>query len=280
MRYLFTLRVIRKERAMSSNTTNNWLTNAWLITKRDMLHWKHQPWTVLIGWFFPIMTLLLFGTLFGGAMDGPQGTSYYDFLVPGVLVMVVLFSIETTLLAMTTDASKGVTDRFRSMPIGASAVVLGRCIADMLNSIVGVAIMIGAGLLVGWEWHNGLGSFAVAVGLLFLLRFALLWVGIFIALKSKGPESVATAQIMVWPVAFLSSIFVNPATMPTWLAWIVEWNPVSVTATAMRELFGNPSYDGLTWAGDNAVLVAVLLPLLIIAVFMPLSMSAYANLRK
>ena len=259
---------------------NSWLTNAFIIAKRDILHWKQDPGTPILGWASALMILLIFGSLFGGAIDVPDGVSYYDFLLPGMLAMTMLFGIETTLMAVTSDAQKGVTDRFLSMPIGSSAVVLGRCLADMLNSIIALALMIGAGLLLGWEWNNGMGNFFAAIGLLLLLRFALLWVGIYIGVATKSPAAVMAAQILIWPLGFLSSIFVSPTTMPSWLAFIAEWNPLSATASAIRELFGNPSYESASWASENAMLLAVALPLVIVAVFMPLSVWAYRNLKK
>lgn len=268
---------------MTSTTTrprNNWLTNALIIAKRDILHWKQDPGTVILGWASALMILLIFGSLFGGAIAMPDGVSYYDFLLPGMLAMTMLFGLEVTLMAVTDDSKKGVTDRFLSMPIGSSAVVLGRCIADMLNSIIGLVLMIGAGLLLGWEWNNGSASFFAAIGLLLLLRFALLWVGIYIGLATKSAGAVMAAQILVWPIGFLSSVFVNPTTMPSWLAFVAEWNPLSATASAARELFGNPGYASSSWAGENALLLAVAWPLLIVAIFMPLSMWTYRTLKK
>lgn len=267
---------------MTSTTIrrNNWLTNAFILAKRDILHWKQDPGTVILGWASALMILLIFGSLFGGAIDVPDGVQYYDFLLPGMLAMTMLFGIEVTLMGVTSDAQKGATDRFLSMPIGSSAVVLGRCIADMLNSIIGLALMIGVGVLLGWEWNNGLASFFAAIGLLLLLRFALLWVGIYIGVATKSAGAVMAAQILIWPIGFLSSVFVSPATMPSWLATIAEWNPLSTTASAIRDLFGNPSYNGMSWASENALLLAIILPLIITAIFMPLSMRAYRNLKK
>src|SRR5688500_2683240 len=110
------------------------LADAWTIARRDLLHWAQQPGTVLLGWFFPVMIALMFGGLFGGAISVPGGAGYFEFLMPGMFAMTMFFGLEATMLGVTTDAAKGVTDRFRSLPIHASAVVLGRCIADMLNA--------------------------------------------------------------------------------------------------------------------------------------------------
>src|SRR5579863_3567230 len=228
--------------------------DAWTITRRDLTHWRLRPTAVIMGWVFPVMIVLMFGLLFGGAIRVPNGGNYFEFLMPGMFATTMLFGLETTMIAVTTDASKGVTDRFRSLPMSASAVVLGRCIADMLNSIVGLATLIGTGLLLGWRWHAGLDAVLAAVGLLLLLRFALLWVGIFFGLLAKGPESVASVQILVWPISFLSNVFVNPSTMPSWLGAIAQWNPLSATTSAIRQLFLNPGWQANAWVSEHAVL--------------------------
>lgn len=256
------------------------LMDAWVITRRDLQHWRLQPGPVILGWVFPIMIVLMFGLLFGGAIPVPEGGSYFEVMMPGMFAMTMLFGIETTMVAVTTDAAKGITDRFRSMPMNASAVVLGRCLADMLNSMIGLIVLIGTGLLVGWRWNNGLGAALAAFGLLLLLRFAVLWVGIFLGLNAKGPEAVVSVQILVWPVSFLSNILVDPDTMPAWLGAIAQWNPLSATASATRELFSNPGWQGGSWMAEHAVLLAVVSPVLLIAIFMPVSIRKYRRLNR
>lgn len=255
------------------------LADTWTITRRDITHWRLQPAPVIIGWVFPVMIVLMFGGLFGGAMQVPNGVSYFEFLMPGMFTMTMLFGLETTMIAVTTDAAKGVTDRFRALPINAAAVVLGRCLADMLNAVVGLLVMLATGLLLGWRWHGGLDAALAAIGLLLLLRFALLWLGIFMGLRAKGPESVAAIQILVWPVGFLSNVFVAPATMPVWLGVLAQWNPLSATAAAVRALFGNGSFGGDSWIAQHAVTMAVVWPVLLVAIFLPLSVRAFRKLR-
>jgi ABC-2 type transport system permease protein len=254
------------------------LVDAWTIAKRDLQHWRHQPGAVIVGWLFPIMIMLIFGLLFGGAMRMPQGESYFEFLIPGMFATTMFFGLESTMIAVNMDAAKGVTDRFRAMPMSATAVVLGRCIADMLNSVVGLVVMIAAGLLFGWRWHGGLAAAAAAIGLLLLLRFALLWIGIYFGLAAKGPESLTAVQILVWPVSFLSSVYVDPATMPTWLSVLAQWNPLSATASAARDLFMNPNWQLNTWMAENAVLMAVVWPVLLTLIFLPLSARKFRGL--
>jgi ABC-2 type transport system permease protein len=233
-----------------------------------------------MGWFFPVMIVLMFGLLFGGAIRVSHGGSYFEFLMPGMFATTMLFGLEATMIAVTTDASRGVTDRFRSLPMSASAVVLGRCLADLLNSIVGLAVMVGVGLLLGWRWYAGLAPALAAVGLLLLLRFALLWVGIFFGLRAKGPESVTSVQILVWPISFLSNAFVDPATMPPWLEVCAQWNPLSATTSAIRQLFLNPGWQAGSWSAEHAVLLAMVWPVLLVAIFLPLSVRAYRRLNR
>ncbi|RKR92134.1 ABC transporter DrrB family efflux protein [Micromonospora pisi] len=248
------------------------------ITRRDLAHWARQPWQIVIALLFPVLTVLMFGYLLGGGMTVPGGGDYREFLLPGMFALTMVFGLETTFAAVATDAARGVTDRFRSMPMAPSAVVVGRGAADLLNSLVGLALMIGCGLAVGWSWHQGPARAAAAIGLLLLLRFALLWVGIFLGLLARGPEALVAVQILVWPLGFLSNTFAAPETMPGWLGAIAEWNPLSSTVAATRELFGNPGWGGESWVSQHALLMAVLWPTLLLVVFCPLSVRRYRRL--
>jgi ABC-2 type transport system permease protein len=254
--------------------------DGWTVTRRDLIHWTRQPFAIAVGLLFPVMLVLVFGYLFGGGMTIPGGGSYLDFLLPGMFAMTMAFGVEATFTAVSTDASRGVTDRFRSMPMAASAVVVGRSAADMINSVLGLAVMLACGLAVGWQWHNGPAAAAAAVALLLWLRFALLWLGIFLGLLIKSPEAVMMIQILIWPIGFLSSAFASPADMPGWLGTIAAWNPLSSTAAATRQLFGNPGWGGDTWIAEHAILMAAVWPLIIVAVFFPLSVRAYRRLNR
>jgi ABC transporter DrrB family efflux protein len=257
------------------------VADGWTITRRDILHWTRDPGPVIVGLLFPVLMVVMFGYLFGGAMTVPGGgDGYREFVMPGMFAMTMAFGLEATMIAVSTDAQKGVTDRFRSMPIAPSAVVSGRAGADMLNSVLGLAVIMGAGLLIGWRAHTGPLDVLAAVGLLLLLRFALLWLGIYLGLVIKGPESVVMVQILVWPVTFLSNTFVAPGTMPGWLGTIAEWNPLSSTVAATRDLFGNPSWGADSWVADHALLMAVAWPVVLIAIFAPLSVRRFQRLSR
>lgn len=259
--------------------TMRWaVADGWVLTSRALAHWARKPGEVAVGLLFPVMVVLMMGYLFGGQMDVPGGGGgYRAFIVPGMFALTMAFGVETTFAAIASDASKGVTDRFRSMPMASSAVVVGRATADMLHSVVALAVMAACGVLIGWRVHDGAGRALAGLGLLLLLRFSLVWLGVYLGLVAKGPESVAAVQILVWPIGFLSSALVAPSTMPGWLGAIAEWNPMSATVTACRELFGEPAAGG-SWAAQHSVLMAVVWPLVIAAVFLPLSVRRYRAL--
>jgi len=254
------------------------LRDGWTVTRRDLLHWAAQPGTMLIGLFFPVLIVLMFAYILGGSMSVPGGGDYKDFLLPGMFALTMVFGLESTVTAMVTDLNRGVTDRFRSIPMASSAVVVGRSTADMLNSVAGLLIMVLCGLAVGWRWNEGVGRALIAVVLLLWLRFAMLWLGIWLALLFQRPEAVNAVLILVWPIGFLSNVYASPESMPAWLGAVAEWNPLSSTAAAARDLFGNPGVGGDSWIAQHAVLMAVVWPLLLIAVFFPLSVRRYRGL--
>ncbi|WP_399935215.1 ABC transporter permease [Streptomyces kanamyceticus] len=249
------------------------------MTRRELAHWARQPVQVLVGLVFPVMLLLMFNYLIGGG-KGIAG-DYAEFLVPGMFALTMAFGLDATMVAVTADLNKGVVDRFRSMPMANGAVLVGRSAADMLQSFASLIVMMGVGLAIGWRWHGSLGAVLGAIGLLMLLRFAMLWLGIHLAMVAGRPELVSAVQILVWPVGFLSNAFTVPETMPGWLGAVVEWNPMSATATAVRDLFGNDAgATGTSWAAEHAGLLAVVWPLLLVGVFLPLAVRRFAGLSK
>ncbi|WP_428953215.1 ABC transporter permease [Streptomyces sp. cg35] len=245
--------------------------DSWTMTRRELAHWARQPVRIVVGLVFPVMLLVMFGYLIGGG-KGVEG-DYVDFLVPGMLALTMAFGLESTMLAVTQDLNKGVIDRFRSMPMVDGAVLVGRSVADMLQSAAALAVMAGVGYALGWRAHGSLGALAGAFGLLLLLRFAMLWIGIWLAMVAGKPELVQAVQILVWPVGFLSNAFTVPATMPDWLGAVVEWNPMSATASSVRHLFGNPG-------GADEVWLAVVWPVGLLAVFFPLAVRRFAALSR
>ncbi|MGI9821996.1 ABC transporter permease [Agromyces sp. Marseille-Q5079] len=258
----------------------NALREGWLIAGRDLLHWVREPWGLVFGLAFNIMLILLFGFLFGGAIEVPGGGDYIAFLLPGMFALTMLFGLEGTMTAMAEDAKRGITDRFRSLPISSASVALGRAIADLANSALSLGVLMVGGLLIGWRPTTGPAEIALGIVLLLWLRFALLWLGVFLGLSFRGTGATTAVQVLVWPIGFLSTVFVSAETMPGWLGVVATWNPVSATATAARELFGNPTGVTSGWMAENAVLAASVWPLVITLVFLPLTATAYRHLRR
>ncbi|MCI3932170.1 ABC transporter permease [Streptomyces sp. AN091965] len=263
-----------------AGTAVGWaLADSWTMTRRELAHWARQPVQVVVGLAFPVMLLLMFNYLIGGG-KGVEG-DYVEFLVPGMFALTMVFGLDATMVAVTGDLNKGVVDRFRSMPMTNGAVLVGRSVADMFQSFASLLVMMGVGLAIGWRWHGSLGGAAGAVGLLLLLRFAMLWLGIYLAMVAGRPELVVAVQILVWPVGFFSNAFTVPGSMPDWLGAAVEWNPMSATATAARDLFGNaPASTASSWATTHADLLAVLSPLVLVAVFLPLAVRRFGALSR
>jgi ABC-type multidrug transport system permease subunit len=256
------------------------LSDTWTLTLRGINHWIRQPLPVIGGMAFMVMLVALYGFLFGGAMSVPGGGNYLEFLMPGMFVMTMAFGIGETMSLVAADADRGVTDRFRSMPMAPSAVLLGRSLTDMIYASVGLAVMIGAGLLLGWRWHGGVGDTAAAIGLLLLLRFAMLWVGMYLGLLVPSPAAVTSVSTLLFPLTMVTVAFAASETMPAWLGFIAEVNPLSATIYATRDLFGNPGGHGTSLVAQNAELLAIVWPLLIVAVFAPLAMRRYRSLSR
>ena len=246
------------------------LTDSWTMTRRELAHWARQPVQAVVNLVFPVMLLLMFGYLIGGGR-GVEG-AYIDYLVPGMLALTMAFGLEGTMIAVTQDLNKGVIDRFRSMPMANGAVLVGRSVADMLQSALALLVLMGVGYALGWRADGGPGAFLGAVGLLLLFRFAMLWIGIHLALVAGKPEMVQAVQILVWPIGFLSNALALPGSMPGWLGTVVEWNPMSHTATAVRDLFGG--------TGAESLGAAIVWPLVLLAVFFPLAVRRFARLSR
>lgn len=256
------------------------VADTWTITRRDLQHWRHLLGARVFGWLWPIILMALFLGLIGGALSGEVGGRYIDFVMPGVLAMTVFLGLEGTMAAVSQDASRGITDRFRSLPMSGLAVVGGRCVADLLDSLITLGVVVAGGLLFGWRPDTTVPQALAVGGLLLLLRVAMLWVGIFVGLKASTPEALMPVNLLVWPILFFSSVFIDTSTMPRWLGLIAEANPLSATATTVRALLGAPVVGGEGWLVDNAPLLAIVWPLLIIAVFLPLAVSTYRHLRR
>ena len=250
---------------------------AWRNTRGGL----RVPDTQIYMFIQPIMFVLLFAYVFGGAIVVPgfetDPLAYRRILMAGIFVQTMAFAVAPASVGLADDMQKGLIDRFRSLPMARSAVIGGRVVSDLANQFVVLIIMMICGLIVGWRVEGTALGFLGAVGILLFFAFAMLWVGAFIGLSVGNPQVAASAGLIwLFPVIFLSNAFVPPQTMPTVVRTIAEWNPVSAIVAACRDLFGNPNpVASDAWPMQHPVLASVLWCILIIAVFAPLAINKY-----
>jgi len=232
-----------------------------------------------------IMFVLLFAFVFGGAIPipGAPGASFYrEYLMPGIFVQTLVFGCGTTAIGMADDMQKGIIDRFRSLPMAQSAVLIGRSFSDVIyNAGILVVLMI-TGYLVGWSVHTGVVAFLEGVALLLLFSYAVSWVGIWLGLVvpsvEVGQQVVFTA---LFPIVFISNVFVPLQGLPDWLQPIAKWNPVSVLTAAIRDLWGNPNpAAGTGLPFDQPILISLIWIAVILAAFVALGTRRYRNISR
>jgi ABC transporter DrrB family efflux protein len=242
------------------------VTDAAVVTGRNLRHFIRQPQLLIFSTIQPIMFVLLFVYVFGGAVKGslPKGVSYADFLLPGIFVQSVAFRATQTAVGLAEDLDRGVVDRFRSMPMARSAVLLGRTLADLVRNVLIIALMIGVGYLVGFSFHAGVSQALASIVVVAAFGFALSWIFAFVALTVHGAEAAQAAGfVVIFPLVFASSVFVPLATMPSWLQAFSRASPVTLTANAARAYAlvpGTPTSlaEAAAWIGG---LLVVFIPL-------------------
>jgi ABC-2 type transport system permease protein len=235
---------------------------------RGMLKIKHVPEQLIDVTLTPVLFVLLFTYLFGGAIAGST-SEYLQFLLPGVLVMSVLFTTVYSGVALNTDVTKGVVDRFRSLPIRPSSPLIGAVVGDSVRYLIGAVVIIALGLALGYRPEGGVIGVAGAVALVIVFSFGLSWVFTTVGLLMRAPNAVMNAGFMgLFPLTFLTNVFVDPDTLPGWLKAFVEVNPISHLVTASRDLM-----DGTTPGREIAVALGT--AALLTAVFAPLTTYLY-----
>jgi ABC-2 type transport system ATP-binding protein len=250
------------------------LTDSAVVTMRNLRHFWRQPDLLVFSTIQPIMFVVLFVYVFGGAVGLalPPGVTYVDYLLPGIFVQSVTFRASNTAVGLSEDLRRGVIDRFRSMPMARSAVLLGRTTADVVRNILIIGLMVVVGYLVGFRFQAGVIPAVACVALVAAFGFALSWIFAFVSLVVRGAETAQTAGfVLLFPLVFASSVFVPVSTLPSWLQPIAEASPVTLTADAARSLALNGGVpDSL--AGSLAWIVGIL------AVFVPLSVWRYRRM--
>jgi ABC transporter DrrB family efflux protein len=251
-----------------------------VVAKRNLIKIKRVPDLLVFTTMSPIMFVLLFAYVFGSAIE-IEGLDYREFLIAGIFAQTVIFGATITGAGLAEDMQKGIIDRFRSLPMSRSAVLVGRTASDVLNNVITITVMSLTGLLVGWRIRSSFGEALAGFLLLLLFAYAVSWVFACVGLLVPSPEVVNNASfIVIFPVTFIANTFVPSENLPSVLRVFAEWNPVSSVTQAARELFGNlpPGYPEPTaWSLQNPVVYTLLWVALLLAVFVPLAIRLYAR---
>ncbi|HEY3141472.1 MAG TPA: ABC transporter permease [Acidimicrobiales bacterium] len=244
--------------------------DAMVIARRNLIGIARTPQLLVFATIQPIMFVLLFRYVFGGAIDVP-GVSYVDYLIPGIIVQTVVFGATSTAVGLSEDMSKGIIDRFRSLPMSRSAVLGGRTIADLVRNVFVVLLMIAVGTAVGFRFHNGFRPAVAAVFVALLLGYSLSWVFALIGLTVADPESAQLAGFLpIFPLVFASSVFTSIQSMPGWLQAFAKVQPITRAADTVRALTqGGPVAANLIWT--------LLWSIAFLAVFAPLAVRRYRH---
>ncbi len=254
------------------------LSDGAVVAKRNLLKITRLPDLLVFSTVQPIMFVLLFAYVFGSAIVVP-GVEYTEFLMGGIFVQTVVFGATITGAGLADDIKKGIIDRFRSLPMAQSAVLVGRTTSDLLNNLLVVTIMALTGLVVGWRIHTSLWEALAGFALLLLFAYAISWMMATVGLSVSSVEVVNNASfIVIFPLTFISNAFVPTTNFPTVLKVFAEWNPVSAVVQAVRELFGNTNPLGPvseSWPMQNAVLASLTWIVIILVVFVPLAVSRF-----
>jgi ABC-2 type transport system permease protein len=259
----------------------NALSDSIVITKRQLLQLARVHEVLIFSTIQPVMFVLLFRYVFGGSIETGQPGGYVQLLMPGIFVQTVAFTLAATASGLAEDMKKGLIDRFRSLPIARSALIVGRTLGDSLLNIVVLAVMGAAGFIVGWRPTSGLLSVALAFLFLLFFGYALSWVGIYIGLSARDARVVQNVSFLVtFPLTFLSNAFAPTTGMPRPLQYVAEWNPVSTMVAACRQLFGLENEFGATagsFPSENPLTMSLIYMAIIMIIFVPMSVKKYQN---
>jgi ABC-2 type transport system permease protein len=253
------------------------VTDGWVVAKRNLIKIKRVPDLLIFSTIQPIMFVLLFAYVFGGAIKVP-GVNYREYLMAGIFTQTVAFGSSITAVALADDLQKGIVDRFRSLPMSRGAVLVGRTTSDFFNNLLVVVVMAVCGLVVGWRINTdpvrGFAGFA----LLFAFGYAMSWVSATIGLSAKSVEVAQSAGfIWLFPLTFLSNAFVPTQSLsPHWLQVIADWNPISSVVLSLRDLWGNTGLArGGGFPAQHPILLSLMWIIGILAVFLPFAISRY-----
>ncbi len=239
------------------------LSDIAVMTRRNLLRYVRLPQLVIFSTIQPVMFLMLFTYVFGGAIR-TSSSSYINYLLPGIIVQTVIFGAMQTGIGLADDLSKGLIDRFRSLPMARSAVLAGRTISDMLRNVFVVLLMTAVGFAIGFRFHEGFGAALAALGLTILFGFSFSWISAVIGMLVRNVETAQVAGfVWVFPLVFASSIFVPVDTMPHWLQAFAKASPITATVNSVRALtlgqpLGSNLWHALAWMAGILVIAVPL----------------------
>ncbi len=254
------------------------VSDVWVLTKRSIARIRREPETLSEVTIQPVMFVLMFAYVFGGAIAIPGGGGYHGYLIGGMLAMTLAQTAPGTAVAVVSDMSTGLIDRFRSLPMSRAAVLTARTIADLLTQVIGAAVVAGVGLAIGWRVHTSPGDVIEAFALALLFGYAFTWAGVCLGMVLRSPEAAQQMGFVIFlPMTFISSAFVPTQGMPGWLQPVAEWNPMSSLAAASRQLFGNPNPAAAVqaWPAQHAALAVVCWSVAMLAIFAPVATRLY-----
>jgi len=257
-------------------SVRDWWSDTVVYAGRNIEHIRQIPEKLLDVTLQPLMFVLLFAYVFGGAIN--VGGNYREYILGGILIQTLAFGLTGPGTAISTDLSEGVIDRFRSLPASRIAYVTGHYVAELAGMALSIAVLLGAGLIVGWRVHTDFLHFATALLLLLVFSSAMIWIGTWIGLKVRSPDAVmGVGFVAIFPLTFLSTAFVPIGSLPNALQWFAALNPISVMVGAMRELFGNPlsPVTKHTWPLDHAVFTAFVYCGILLAIAIPASLRRF-----
>jgi ABC-type polysaccharide/polyol phosphate export permease len=253
--------------------------DTWVIARRGLVHMKRQPEALSDATIQPIMFVLLFAYVFGGAIAVPGGGNYREFLMGGIFAQTIVFTAFGVAMSLANDRKNQAVDRFRSLPIAKGAVLGGHAVANLLKTLLPIVLMSLCGYIIGWRIRAGLGHAVAGYVLLIGFAFAMIWLGVLLGSVVATPEGVTgIAFAALFPITFVASTFVPTHTMPGVLRTIAEWNPVTTLADAVRIQFGNPNSPpaaGDPWSIAHPMAYSFIWIVLIVAICAPLAVRAY-----
>lgn len=256
------------------------LRQSLVITRRNLIHIRRMPEMLMDVTIQPVIFVLLFAYVFGGAIATQSPAGYKEWLLGGIMGQTIAFSSFIVAVGLTADIEKGIVDRMRSLPIHPSAVLVGRSISSLVHSSIGILVMSLTGLIVGWRIRGSMVDALIAYALLLLWGFAMIWIGIVVGSAMRSVEAVQGVMFTtIFPLTFLSNAFAPTERMGTVLRTIAEWNPISSLVQAVRELWGNtpPAPADAALPLQHPVLSTVLWTLALTAVLAPLAIKVFHN---